>query len=68
MIAVMLVIAAHAMAEVVESPGETGKAIAAEKKTKLPKTGGPNAASLLPIAGLVLVGAGIVSYTVLKRR
>jgi LPXTG-motif cell wall-anchored protein len=34
----------------------------------LPKTGGPSVSAILPAAALLLVGSGVLSYVVLRRR
>jgi LPXTG-motif cell wall-anchored protein len=40
----------------------------AEKAKATPKTGGPSVSVILPVAGLLLVGAGVLAYRVVRRR
>jgi hypothetical protein len=40
----------------------------AEKAKATPKSGGPSVSVILPVAGLLLVGAGVLAYRVVRRR
>ena len=44
-----------------------GKAEKAKAK-EMPKTGGPSVSVILPAAALLLVGSGVLAYTVVRRR
>src|SRR5829696_7908298 len=45
------------------------KAKAEKAKAKeMPKTGGPSVSVILPAAALLLVGSGVLAYTVVRRR
>ena len=48
-----------------------GKAKAKAEKAKakeMPKTGGPSVSVILPAGALLLVGSGVLAYTVVRRR
>ncbi len=45
----------------------TGTCVAAKDKTRLPPTGGVLTA-IMPVAGVLLMGAGVVAYAVVQRR
>ena len=48
---------------------EKAKAKAEKAKAKeMPKTGGPSVSVILPTAALLLVGSGVLAYTVVRRR
>ena len=48
---------------------EKAKAKAEKAKAKeMPKTGGPSVSVILPAAALLLVGSGVLAYTVVRRR
>jgi hypothetical protein len=48
---------------------QKGKAKAEKAKAKeMPKTGGPSVSVILPAAALLLVGSGVLAYTVVRRR
>ena len=48
---------------------EKAKAKAEKAKAKeMPKTGGPSVGVILPGAALLLVGSGVLAYTVVRRR
>jgi LPXTG-motif cell wall-anchored protein len=52
-----------------EKQMEKAKAKAEKAKAEeLPKTGGPSASVILPAAALLLVGSGVLAYTVVRRR
>src|SRR5918993_1730973 len=44
-----------------------GKAEKAKAK-EMPKTGGPSVSVIVPAAALLLVGSGVLAYTVVRRR
>ena len=50
-----------------EKQMEKAKAEKAKAKA-MPKTGGPSVSVILPAGGLLLVGAGVLAYTVVRRR
>src|SRR5918995_5252348 len=48
---------------------QKAKAKAEKAKAKeMPKTGGPSVGVILPAAALLLVGSGVLAYTVVRRR
>ena len=48
---------------------EKAKAKAEKAKAKeMPKTGGPSVSVILPAGALLLVGSGVLAYTVVRRR
>jgi hypothetical protein len=48
---------------------QKGKAKAEKAKAKeMPKTGGPSVGVILPAGALLLVGSGVLAYTVVRRR
>src|SRR5918994_1986516 len=48
---------------------QKAKAKAEKAKAKeMPKTGGPSVSVILPAAALLLVGSGVLAYTVVRRR
>jgi hypothetical protein len=48
---------------------EKAKAKAEKAKAKeMPKTGGPSVSVIVPAAALLLVGSGVLAYTVVRRR
>ena len=48
---------------------QKGKAKAEKAKAKeMPKTGGPSVSVILPAGALLLVGSGVLAYTVVRRR
>jgi hypothetical protein len=48
---------------------EKAKAKAEKAKAKeMPKTGGPSVGVIVPAAALLLVGSGVLAYTVVRRR
>src|SRR5918994_1460782 len=52
-----------------EKQAEKAKAKVEKAKAKeMPKTGGPSVNVILPAAALLLVGSGVLAYTVLRRR
>jgi hypothetical protein len=55
-----------------EAKGKLVEAVKAEKakaKAKeMPKTGGPSVSVILPGAAVLLVGSGVLAYTVVRRR
>ena len=52
-----------------EKQMEKAKAKAEKAKAKeMPKTGGPSVSVILPAAALLLVGSGVLAYTVVRRR
>jgi hypothetical protein len=52
-----------------EKQMEKAKAKAEKAKAKeMPKTGGPSVSVILPAAALLLVGSGVLAYTVARRR
>ena len=54
-----------------EKQMEKAKAKAEKAKAKakeMPKTGGPSVGVILPAAALLLVGSGVLAYTVVRRR
>ena len=52
-----------------EKQMQKGKAKAEKAKAKeMPKTGGPSVSVILPAAALLLVGSGVLAYTVVRRR
>jgi hypothetical protein len=72
---VSLFLAPSAVAQVdekakLEAKGKLVEAVKAEKaKAKeMPKTGGPSVSVILPAGALLLVGSGVLAYTVLRRR
>ena len=44
------------------------KAKAKAKAKEMPKTGGPSVSVIVPAAALLLVGSGVLAYTVVRRR
>src|SRR5918993_941740 len=60
---------AKAKAEKAKAKVEKAKAKVEKAKAKeMPKTGGPSVNVILPAAALLLVGSGVLAYTVLRRR
>ena len=52
-----------------EKQMQKAKAKAEKAKAKeMPKTGGPSVSVILPAAALLLVGSGVLAYTVARRR
>ncbi len=51
-----------------QHPGEPPEQVPASPSQGLPKTGGPSVSALLPGAALLLVGSGVLTYAVLRRR
>src|ERR687897_1990711 len=52
-----------------EKQMQKGKAKAEKAKAKeMPKTGGPSVSVIVPAAALLLVGSGVLAYTVVRRR
>src|ERR671911_516341 len=52
-----------------EKQMQKAKAKAEKAKAKeMPKTGGPSVSVILPAAALLLVGSGVLAYTVVRRR
>ena len=52
-----------------EKQMEKAKAKAEKAKAKeMPKTGGPSVSVILPAGALLLVGSGVLAYTVVRRR
>jgi uncharacterized surface anchored protein len=52
-----------------EKQMEKAKAKAEKAKAKeMPKTGGPSVGVILPAGALLLVGSGVLAYTVVRRR
>ena len=52
-----------------EKQMQKGKAKAEKAKAKeMPKTGGPSVSVILPAGALLLVGSGVLAYTVVRRR
>jgi hypothetical protein len=52
-----------------KAKAEKAKAKAEKAKAKeMPKTGGPSVGVILPAAALLLVGSGVLAYTVVRRR
>jgi len=52
-----------------QHPGEPPEQVPASPSQGLPKTGGPSVVSvILPGAALLLVGSGVLTYAVLRRR
>ena len=55
--------------EKAKAKGEKAKAKAEKAKAKdMPKTGGLSVSVILPAAALLLVGSGVLAYTVSRRR
>ena len=50
-----------------KAKAEKAKAEKAKAK-EMPKTGGPSVSVILPAAALLLVGSGVLAYTVVRRR
>jgi hypothetical protein len=50
-----------------QHPGEPPEQVPASPSQGLPPTGGPSVSVLLPVAALLLVGSGVLSYGVLRR-
>jgi LPXTG-motif cell wall-anchored protein len=50
-----------------QHPGEPPEQGPASPSQGLPKTGGPSVSVILPAAALLLVGSGVLAYTVLRR-
>src|SRR5215218_9186779 len=60
---------AKAKAEKAKAKVEKAKAKVEKAKAKeMPKTGGPSVSVILPAAALLLVGSGVLAYTVVRRR
>jgi uncharacterized surface anchored protein len=52
-----------------KAKAEKAKAKAEKAKAKeMPKTGGPSVSVILPAGALLLVGSGVLAYTVVRRR
>ena len=52
-----------------EKQMQKAKAKAEKAKAKeMPKTGGPSVSVIVPAAALLLVGSGVLAYTVVRRR
>ena len=52
-----------------KAKGKAEKAKAEKAKAKeMPKTGGPSVSVIVPAAALLLVGSGVLAYTVVRRR
>ena len=51
-----------------QHPGEPPEQVPASPSQGLPKTGGPSVSVILPGAALLLVGSGVLTYAVLRRR
>jgi hypothetical protein len=51
-----------------QHPGEPPEPVPASPSQGLPPTGGPSVSAILPAAALLLVGSGVLSYAVLRRR
>src|SRR5215218_10609327 len=52
-----------------KAKAEKAKAKVEKAKAKeMPKTGGPSVSVILPAAALLLVGSGVLAYTVVRRR
>ena len=52
-----------------KAKGKAEKAKAEKAKAKeMPKTGGPSVSVILPAGALLLVGSGVLAYTVVRRR
>ena len=55
--------------EKAKAKAEKAKAKVEKAKAKeMPKTGGPSVSVILPAAALLLVGSGVLAYTVVRRR
>ena len=57
--------------EMQKAKGKAEKAKAKAEKAKakeMPKTGGPSVSVIVPAAALLLVGSGVLAYTVVRRR
>src|SRR5215218_8112867 len=60
---------AKAKAEKAKAKVEKAKAKVEKAQAKeMPKTGGPSVSVILPAAALLLVGSGVLAYTVVRRR
>jgi uncharacterized surface anchored protein len=56
-------------AEKAKAKAEKAKAKVEKAKAKeMPKTGGPSVSVILPAGALLLVGSGVLAYTVVRRR
>src|SRR5215211_641440 len=51
-----------------EPPFDEEKQMEKAKAKEMPKTGGPSVSVILPAAALLLVGSGVLAYTVVRRR
>ncbi len=51
-----------------QHPGDHPEPVPAAPPQGLPKSGGPAVTVILPAAGLLLVGSGVLTYATLRRR
>src|SRR5918995_473379 len=58
----------EAMEPVPDPPYAQEKQMQKAKAKEMPKTGGPSVSVILPAAALLLVGSGVLAYTVVRRR
>src|ERR671910_1550534 len=58
----------EAMEPVPDPPYAQEKQMQKAKAKEMPKTGGPSASVIVPAAALLLVGSGVLAYTVVRRR
>ena len=58
----------EAMEPVPDPPYAQEKQMQKAKAKEMPKTGGPSVSIILPAAALLLVGSGVLAYTVVRRR
>jgi hypothetical protein len=58
----------EAMEPVPDPPYVQEKQMQKAKAKEMPKTGGPSVSVILPAGALLLVGSGVLAYTVVRRR
>jgi hypothetical protein len=58
----------EAMEPVPDPPYAQEKQMQKAKAKEMPKTGGPSVSVILPAGALLLVGSGVLAYTVVRRR
>src|SRR5918994_2059182 len=58
----------EAMEPVPDPPYAQEKQMQKAKAKEMPKTGGPSVGVIVPAAALLLVGSGVLAYTVVRRR